>query len=328
MALRLPLAIVFILIIEIGAVTGIVRAAAPTDSIKIERRHFVYHFDRPDYTMEADSVLTRARRTLINILRDSLPYKPAIYIVDDEKQFDRLAGGRIPDWGAAVAFPERKLIVIKSPDQYNLSRSLAELLAHEYSHLALSHRTGFIRPPRWLDEGLAMFVSMEWSWSDNLAMSRAGTFGKFVPLGEIEFVNRFNESKAHVAYAEAYLAVKYLHDQYGVNAFNRLINALASGQTENQALNGAIGGNLDEFDKEFEDYLKTRFNMASLFMDTLLFWLALAVIVVVGGFLNYRKRRRYYKKWEEEERLHSTDFDYGDPNRPEHIEDEDKPWEN
>jgi hypothetical protein len=34
----------------------------------------------------------------------------------------------------------------------------------------------------------------------------------------------------------------------------------------------------------------------------------------------------YYKKWEEDEKYQSTDFDYGDPDNPEQIDDEDEPW--
>jgi hypothetical protein len=56
-------------------------------------------------------------------------------------------------------------------------------------------------------------------------------------------------------------------------------------------------------------------------------WLfvALAVVVVIGAFLRFRRRRQYYRRWEEEENLHSTDFDYGDPDNPEATDDE-EPW--
>ena len=60
-------------------------------------------------------------------------------------------------------------------------------------------------------------------------------------------------------------------------------------------------------------------------MDTMWFWLALAIILVVGAFWKYSQRRKYYKKWEAEERLHSTDFEYGDPDNPEQTDD-DEPW--
>jgi hypothetical protein len=292
----------------------------------VEREHFVFYFDNPSYLDRADSALSRARRRLIDLLDDSLDYKPSIYLVGDQQRFNNLIRGRFPDWGAAAAFPERRLIAIKSPEKFNLGKSLEELLAHEYSHLAISHKTGLFEAPRWLHEGISVFVSMEWSFSDNLAMSRAALFGEFLSLYEIEELNRFGEGKAHVAYAESYLAVKYLYDTYGRRSLATLLGELAQGKSLSTALTAATGADTPEFEHEFQEYLSKRFNIATLFMDTMFIWLGLAAVVVVAAFLRYRKRRKYYKMWEEEERLHSTDFDYGDPDHPEKIDDEDEPW--
>jgi hypothetical protein len=61
-------------------------------------------------------------------------------------------------------------------------------------------------------------------------------------------------------------------------------------------------------------------------MDTIILWLFLAMVVIVAFFLRFKKRRSYYKKWDEEEKLHSTDFDYGDSTRPEQSDEDDEPW--
>jgi hypothetical protein len=196
---------------------------ARVDAQPVRREHFTFYFDNPRYVDAADSVLTRARHRLVDLLDDSLSYKPSIYLVADQPQFNKLIRGRFPDWGAAAAFPERKLIAIKSPDHFNLGKSLEELLVHEYSHLVVSHKTGFHEAPRWLHEGISVFVSMEWSFSDNLAMNRAAIFGDFLALREIENLNRFSEGKAHVAYAHSYLAVNYIYDNYGRRALPLLL---------------------------------------------------------------------------------------------------------
>ena len=117
----------------------------------------------------------------------------------------RCCKGNILKEGKKVVsrFPERELIAIKSPDKFSTGHSLEELLAHEYTHLVLAYRTGFYKAPRWFAEGLSMYVSMEWGWSNNLSMSRAAVFGQLVSLEDIEKVNRFGEGKAQVAYAES-----------------------------------------------------------------------------------------------------------------------------
>jgi len=298
----------------------------PLDTEPIERSNFVFYVNNQRYIDLADSVLNNVRILLKEMLVDTLPYKPSVYIIEDADSFKRLIRGRFPDWGAAVALPERRSIAIKSPDKFNIGKSLAELLAHEYAHLVVAHRSGFYSAPRWFDEGVAMLVSTEWSWSDNLAMSKAAIFGEFIPLRKIKQVNRFNQSQAGVAYAQSYLAVKYLLDQYGSNALNRFLDEIAKGSSVDNALIASSGSNYNEFEKEFHEYLTLHYNIATLFTDTMYFWLALAIIVVIGAALRYRKRRQYYKKWEQEERLQSTDFDYGDPNRPEKTDDEDEPW--
>ena len=292
----------------------------------IERANFVFYVNNPRYVELADSVLNNVRILLSKMLADTLPYKPSVYIIEDEDSFKRLIRGRFPDWGAAVALPERKSIAIKSPDKFNIGKSLAELLAHEYAHLVVADRRGFYSVPRWFDEGVAMLVSTEWRWSDNLAMGKAAIFGEFIPLRKIQRVNRFNQSQAQVAYAESYLAVSYLINEYGKDALNRFLNEIAKGSSVDDALIAVSGANYSEFEEEFEKHLSTRYNAKTLLIDTMYFWVALAIIVVIGGLLRYRKRRQYYKKWEQEEQLQSTDFDYGDSAHPEKIDDEDEPW--
>ena len=292
----------------------------------VEKKYFKYEFANRQIISQADSILNRARQTMIKLLHDSLDYKPSIYVLNDIDEFNRLIRGRFPDWGAAAAFPQRKLIAVKSPEKFPVGKTLRELLPHEYSHLLLHKRTGLKRSPRWLDEGLAMYISFEWGWSDNLAMSRAGTFGQFLSLREIENLNRFKSPKAQIAYAQSYLAVEYLIREYGSNTLNILLDNIALGKTMDEAMNNSIGGSYKEFEKEYRDYLSERYNLSSLFMDTSYFWIAMALVVVVAGFMRYRKRRLYYRKWEDEEKLQSTDFDYGDPDNPEQTDGEDEPW--
>jgi len=285
---------------------------ASDTSIIIERTHFIYHFDYPPFVQTADSALTVARQRLIELLRDSLDYLPEIYIADSQDRFRQIIGSAIPDWGVAVAMPYRQTIVLKSPARFPVGKSLRELLQHEYTHLALSERLGLGRAPRWLDEGLAMFLSSEWGWEDNISMTRAVLFNNLIPLNEIEKMNLFPEGKAHTAYAQSYLAVRYFLDNYGIKAFNIFLDSLSRRHSVDSALFTAIGATYEGYETEFFDYLRKRYTFMSLFIDTLYIWIILAAVVVVGFILNFLKKRRYYRRWEEEDRLQSRDFDYGD----------------
>ena len=300
-------------------------SAGRAETTPVQRGAFTYYFDHPQYVTLADSTLQQTRTRLQKLLGNDLDFTAEIFLAGDEAVFDSLIGGLFPDWGAAAAIPARQRIVIKSPDAFPLSRPLPELLSHEYSHLALAHRTGLHEAPRWFDEGLAMVVSMEWAWSDNLIMNLAVVTGQFIPLHEIEQVNRFAESRAHLAYSESYLAVQYLFDVYRIDGVNIFLDEIARGASIDRALVASTGSKYADFETEFRVYLQGRFNLVGLLADTMYFWLFLALITVVGFILWLIKRRAYHRKWEEEERLASTDFDYGDPDHPEDVDD-DEPW--
>ena len=289
--------------------------------------YFVLKAKAHDWDDPTTAIITKTRATLIQLMRDSLDYTPLIVIAPDLRTFDAYIGQKIPDWGAAVAIPEKQLIIIKSPAHFNLQKSYEELVSHEYAHLVVSHSCGWHTPPRWLNEGIAMVTSREWSWGDNLAMSKTAVFSSFISLDEIERLNRFNEGKAQVAYAQAYEAVNFMVTECGPMALSGFLNEIEQGKTIDEAMYTACGATLKEFEKDYKTYLQNRYNVASLFMDTIFLWIFLALVVVVGFFLRFKKRRAYYKKWAAEERLQSTDFDYGDPDQPEGPDD-DEPWRN
>ncbi|MBK7140563.1 MAG: hypothetical protein IPH75_00620 [bacterium] len=301
--------------------------SAQEQSPTVEHRYARIYLDNPGQMAAVDSSLVIAQQKLERLLRDTMNYRPDLYVVGDAERFDQLIGGKFPDWGAAAAIPTRGRIVIKSPDRFVIQKSLSELVAHEYSHLALADRLGIREAPRWLDEGIAMYVAAEWGWSQNLAMSKAAIFRQFITLSDIDRVNRFTAGKAEVAYAQSYLAVKYFVDQYGLDALTILLDDIASGKRLDSALMRSTGSNLDAFEIEYHEYLTQRYNLTSFLMDTFWLWIFLAFVVVIGGFMKYRRRRQYYKKWEEQERLESTDFQYG-KGRAEEVDpdEDDEPW--
>jgi len=246
-----------------------------------------------------------------------------IFIVASEERFDSLAGSSIPDWGAGVAMPYRNRIVIKSPIIIPGEKSLVELLAHELSHIALARQTWGQRVPRWFDEGMAMYMSAEWGWSENLSIGTAVVFGATIPLNEIEKLNRFDADKAHVAYSESYLAFRYLHETYGVSSIRILLDNIRRGRSIDNAFIAAIGGDQMVFEREFMTYLHGRYNVITLIVNSNMLWIGLALIVIIGFALSRLRRKKRMDQFDEYEKLHSTDFDYGEVEEP----DEENPWD-
>ena len=78
--------------------------------------------------------------------RDPGPLR--LIIVPDGRVLDSLTRGQAPTWGAAVAVPGARTILLRA-DQGDLARTLR----HELAHLAL-HEAVAVRVPLWFDEGL------------------------------------------------------------------------------------------------------------------------------------------------------------------------------
>lgn len=271
----------------------------------------------------ADSVINVTRTRLQNLIGPFEIDSLEVHIVASEARFDSLAGNFIPDWGAAVAIPIRRLIVIKSPLILPGDKSLGELVAHEYSHVALAQAVRFRRVPRWLDEGMSMYVSAEWGWGDNLAVSWAVVLGSVMRLSEIERLNRFQGNRVQVAYSESYLAFKYFIDTYGISGLNILLNEIRGGRNLDDAFIAATGLDYGAFEQEFSTFLTTRYNLLTLIFDSHILWILLALIIVVGFILSRINRKKRLAKLDEYEKYHSSDFDYGNVEEP----DEDKPWD-
>jgi len=279
--------------------------------------------DIPADAAYADSVMRVTARRLTDLIGPLEINSLDIYIVTAETRFDSLSGSSIPDWGAAVAIPYRNRIVVKSPLILTGDKSLGELVAHEFSHIALSRALRHQQAPRWLDEGLAMYTSAEWGWGDNLAIGWAVVLGSVMPLSEIEKLNRFSSHRARVAYSQSYLAFKYFVDTYGRSGLAILINSLASGHDVDNAFVAATGADYGTYEREFSTFLHGRYNLVTIIFNSNVLWIALALLIVVGFILYRIRRKKRFEEFDEYEKYHSTDFDYGEVEEP----DEDKPWD-
>ncbi|MEZ5358424.1 MAG: peptidase MA family metallohydrolase [Candidatus Zixiibacteriota bacterium] len=270
-----------------------------------------------------DSVIEVTHRRLIRMIgffpEDSLD----VYIVNSKEQFDSLAGPYIPDWGAAVAIAHKNRIVIKSPRILPGDKSLGELAAHEYTHIALARKVGYRPIPRWFNEGMAQYLSAEWDWQDNVAMGTAILLGYTLDLSEMELLNSFTSGRAETAYAESYLAFRYFLENYGDSGVRIFLESCRRKNTFNQGMILATGAGYGTFEREFKIYLNGRYNLLAVIFNSNIIWLILALIIIIGFILTRIRRKSRMQELDEYDSLHSTDFDYGEVEKP----DEDKPWD-
>src|SRR6185369_16402722 len=95
-----------------------------------------------------------------------------IAIAPDQRRFREWAGTSAPEWGAALAFPDSRRIVMQGKSAGSDAGDPLEVLRHELAHLALHEYLGDL-PPRWFDEGYASYAARELTRDDALATSLA-----------------------------------------------------------------------------------------------------------------------------------------------------------
>lgn len=204
-----------------------------------------------------------------------------LVVVPDARRLDSLTRGRAPGWGAAVALPAVRTIVIRA-DGGDLSRTLR----HELAHLALHQRVG-VRVPLWFDEGYAGWAAGEWERLGVLELNLAVARGALPGFRALDGALRASESSADAAYALAYSAVSELARRHPSGTITPLVERLSRGEDFEAAVLATTGLTVDRFEEGWQRSVRRRYGLAT--------WLLagggwLLVAVGVLGLVHFRRR--------------------------------------
>jgi hypothetical protein len=265
--------------------------------------HFILYY-RPENEQATVNLLPAAEREYGRIT-DLIGQRPdetiRLYLAVDRQEFRRLTGGAVPEWGIGVAIPARNRIVLIAAGADRRNQSLRQILAHELSHVVLHNALGEMRPPRWLDEGLAMYISHEWKLGRSILVARALLFGSLIPLDEIERVNTFTHPQAGLAYTESFLAVAFIVDRFGEDALQEMIGELARSGDLDLAMGISLGMTYREFIRQWNDEVIRRYNWFSIVSDPFVLWGFMLALFVIVFLLKRRNTRRMMRQWELQE---------------------------
>ena len=103
-----------------------------------------------------------------------------LIVVPDSRLLDSLTAGQAPPWGAAVALPGERIILLRADagDPFGTLR-------HELAHLAL-HEAVSVRVPLWFDEGYASWAAGEWDRLGALELNLAVVRGAVPDLRALD----------------------------------------------------------------------------------------------------------------------------------------------
>lgn len=226
------------------------------------------------------------------VANDSFPWLPRpkqqvlIAIAPDAAKFRAWAGPEAPEWGAALAFPESRRVIMQGRGGRGDAGDPIEVLRHELAHLVLHEYLGD-RPPRWFDEGYASVAAREWRRDDvlsaNVALALRGT-PSFDLLDE---GFRGGSTAAQSAYALSYRAVTELASLDPQRGLSLFFQYWAAGRTLDGAVRQAFGVTLPGFEKQFQQRTRRRYGGLALFAD-----FSMAMLVVTFMLLPFVWSRR------------------------------------
>ena len=269
-----------------ASVTAAPVGPAPQEQ-RLDRGRFTIVFYPLDLTL-ARALLDRA------VLTDSFPGLPRptqrvlLSIAPDERRFREWIGPRAPEWGAAVAFPASRRIVMQGRTAGSSAGDPLEVLRHELAHLALHEYLGDL-PPRWFDEGYASFAARELVRNEVLATNVALALRGMPGLDTLDA--RFGEgaSSAQAAYALAYRAVDDLAAIDRERGLALLFARWRETKSLDRAMRAAFGLTLDAFEREWQKRTRRRYGGLALFSDLTLAGL-IVLVIITPLYLARRKR--------------------------------------
>ncbi len=233
--------------------------------------HFtIYYASGPDELMVdlAGEALDAAWQTI----GDDLGWKPTDKIrveilgrPSDLSHLSTLTEQEIETTGTIALSKYGKLMVV-SPRATVLGYPWMDTLAHEYTHLVVSHLS-HDQVPVWLQEGLARFEQERWRSppsaalpaSDQRLIASALKNRRLIGFDEMgsSFAKLPSHDAAALSYAEVFTLVAWIHGKVGYAGLQSLIARQQSGKSARRAIAEAMDLTWPKIEQGWGQYLHT-----------------------------------------------------------------------
>ena len=172
------------------------------------------------------------------------------FIYTDTRAFRQAMGPATREnVGGQAHIASRSLFGLIEPSQID-SAWVTEVISHELSHLVFHDvvENPYQYPPRWLNEGVAVYLSRGHSEADQATVEAAARAGAIIPLEGLGGQFPTRASRQSLAYAESHVAVEYLVDTQGEPALVELLKAFGEGRGLDGAFRRATSQDFEAFD--------------------------------------------------------------------------------
>lgn len=167
---------------------------------------------------------------------------------DNAAFYDALGPGTRENVGGQANAEIRTLFALIAPGSID-DPWVGTVVPHELVHLVFDTavENPYHFPPRWLNEGLAVYLSQGYDSQDRRMVESAASQGNLVPLDGLSGQFPTTADRFFLAYAESVSAVDYLIRTYGQETLVGLIGSYADGLTDDEAFQAALGTDVAGF---------------------------------------------------------------------------------
>ncbi|MFN8576519.1 MAG: peptidase MA family metallohydrolase [Candidatus Sericytochromatia bacterium] len=235
-----------------------------------------------------------------------------IKISPSKKVFDKETGIQNLDV-QGVAISDIGLVIINSENIVkNSNDDIFKLLEHEFAHIYLgdyiSHSSD-ISFPRWLNEGIAQYVSGGtselFSFSYQNSLQSAFMSNKVLPFSSL--IDNFPNTRDSftLAYAQSISMVQFLVDKYGVDKIKDLIMNIKEENNFYRAFNKTYSIDFSDIEKEWLSEKRTTNFTIDYYLSTHISDITNALIVIaallafIANFIRTRRKKKAYELVEE-----------------------------
>ena len=165
------------------------------------------------------------------------------YIYADQKSFyDALGPGTRENVGGEAHADIRTMFALIKPNDIDATW-VSTVVPHELTHLVFDTtvKNPYHFPPRWLNEGLAVYLSEGYGDSSRAAIKDAVRGNGIIPLDGLAGQFPTTRDQFFLAYDESVSAVDYLVRKFGRDALVKLVRSYADGVTDDEAFKSGIG---------------------------------------------------------------------------------------
>jgi len=246
------------------------------------------------------------REDLEKMLGWRVDFIPTVVLIKESKSFQRMTQSPLV---VAFAVPERNLIVIDHSKMTVDPFSTEATLKHELSHLLLHHHLRERKAPKWLDEGIAQWVS---GGIADIIMSPKRSF-----LTEATLADRLlsirsltdgfprDRDALFLAYEESKSLVSYIIEKYGIHGIRRVLAHMKEGDGWEEAVQRGLSVSTEELEAAWYHDLRKRLTWFTYLINHLyeiLFFLA-ALMTIFGFARRWWKKRAYWREAEDDPSL-------------------------